>query len=190
MRVKKQNDVLAAVCGMRPALLAEWLTAHGFVANGVPQHCSCKAKTAVVPAYRVGEWKTAMANSVMGMEAIQTHWRYLGVTIATRAYEDPALLNVAEWQRAPEDTAIRMTWQRHMIKMERRVQELGPRAGSPGFKARAWNTYVASCVPFPSQLCLPDKTMQKRMRSCMRSMFRLDAWCPVAFLGGIETVRG
>ncbi|MFM7990169.1 MAG: hypothetical protein ACKPKO_63720, partial [Candidatus Fonsibacter sp.] len=73
------------------------------------------------------------------------------------------------------------TWR----KWKQRMSVLASKHGSAGFRAAGWNTYIAACVPFPSQICLPNAHACKRMDGYARELFRLDGWCPAPFLHGI-----
>ncbi|MFM7989484.1 MAG: hypothetical protein ACKPKO_60240, partial [Candidatus Fonsibacter sp.] len=60
------------------------------------------------------------------------------------------------WMNANEELSVRGTWERHVSKIEKRVQLLAARPGSARFRASTWNTYIVACVPFPAQMALPD----------------------------------
>ena len=62
--------------------------------------------------------------------------------------------------------------------------------GSAGFRAKAWNAYMASCIPYPAQLCLPDAGGAMRLNACLKRAMGLEGWCPAKFIAGMDIAWG
>jgi hypothetical protein len=134
-------------------------------------------KAAVVPAYDVEGWRHVMEDSLMGSVAVRACWRYLGVFVASRA--ERALGDGEDgWSHDMKALIIDRNWARHIRNIIDRALAVVERAGSPGHRAAAWNIYMASCIPFPAQLCVPGAHERKEMQRCLSRVLRLAGWCP------------
>jgi len=131
-----------------------------------------------------------MQGSLMGTGSVVESWRYLGVTVAAREMVSEHVPAAGEWSEPCECLIARLTWERHVDKVERRVSVLMTNPSSTGFRAGCWNTYVASCLPFLAQLVLAPKEAERRLRACYARTFALQGWCPAPFLAGLAIKWG
>ena len=88
-----------------------------------------------------------MRCSLMGSGAVAGWWRYLGVAIATRELGEQVSGDARTWSVPCEVLMAGRTWTRHVENMEGRVSVLLRNPASSGFRAGAWNTDIASCIP-------------------------------------------
>ena len=143
--------------GVRPHLLRAiledqigpaWGT--GIRLHAIP--CQCGTKTAVVPQADLRGWQAALAHSPFGASSVVPFWQYLGVTIVSPAPAAPA---PGTWT-LPALTMLRHgTWARATTRLRERVLATLAVPGSTGQRARQWNTYMASVLTYPAQVCLP-----------------------------------
>ena len=61
---------------------------------------------------------------------------------------------------------------------------------SSGFRAGCWNTYVASCIPFPAHMCIAPMEAWRRMQGIYARTMALRGWCPGPILPGITILWG
>ena len=130
--------------------------------------CRCKTKTAVVPAWGLDDWRGALRISLNGDSAVVPNWRYLGVYPAATTFRAGVVPGRQRWDEEATRVVIDRARGRPICKIEGRVRVLRLCPGSAGFRAKAWNTYMVSCVPYPAQLCLPDAGGAARLNNCLR----------------------
>lgn len=118
-----------------------------------------------------------MRANLMGASAVSACWRYLGVYVASRNTRSE-VLGPMTWEPEMEALMARRTWERHVCNIGARTIALVSRPGSPGYRAAAWNTYMASCILFPTQLCLPGVHEKQGLDGWLSKNLGLHGWCP------------
>ena len=119
-----------------------------------------------------------MRCNLMGSGAVAGWWRYLGVVVASKELGEQVPGDVRSWSGPCEVLMAGSTWTRHVDKMEGRVGVLLRNPSSSGFRAGAWNTYIASCITFPAQLCLPRMSERRAFQRLLSKALGLSSWCP------------
>ena len=82
---------------------------------------------------------------------------YLGAELCGKSTESSALNRIDVWDNRSILLLQRLTWRSALNKISKRADTLDTITASPGFRAQQWNTYIVSCIPYPSQTCLPDE---------------------------------
>ena len=82
------------------------------------------------------------------------------------------------WAPASLATVRTDTWQRALAKLHGRTQATLAVPGSAGQRALQWNTYMASVLPYPSQVALPTPADRRSMDALFASLFPTAGWAP------------
>ena len=83
------------------------------------------------------------------------------------------------------------TWQRACSRAADRARALASCVASPGRRAAAWNTYIASLLPYPSHVAMPSTAVTHAFASALRSALRVHTpWAPVWILTGLGPAFG
>ena len=130
-----------------------------------------------------------MRGSLMGAGAVGACCRYLGTFVACRSAQGGAHGDM-QWDADMERLVVQRTWLRHIGKIGDRVGVMTSRPGSPGHRAATWNTYMASCIPFPSQLCLPGVYERRVLDRKLVDALGLHGWCPAYAIAGLTLAWG
>ena len=79
------------------------------------------------------------------------------------------------------------TWGKAMRKMATRALTIDHIHASPGRRAAIWNAYVASLVPYPSHVAVPDRPIEVEMAAHFRLALGLGGvtWAPHYILAGL-----
>ena len=183
---------LCTLRGLRPHFLAavlarhagpRWATTHAIHVTA----CRCGTKTAVVPQADLSAWQRALAHSPFGASSVVPHWPYLGVTVAACA---PLASAPAGWAEPGLAMVQHGTWQRACARIADRVQAAVRVPGSAGQRARQWNTYMASVLPYPAQVCLPAAEARQHLERLLASMLPRQGGAPGWVLPAVGALFG
>ena len=149
--------------------------------------CRCKVKTILVPASNVEGWRRCMTAAAYGATMVKESGTLLGVTIATpygrkRDRATPTGTFIRKVRADTHNTATK----RIVHRME--VMEKG--GASPNIKAEVWNTYMAPCLPYPSQLCLPTLDATKKVVKAYREFHGTEGWAPWSLPAALSVLFG
>ena len=166
------GDAAAAVC-------SPWAT-----------RCSCRFKTALVPASHHAWWRELMAATPFGESAVVDRWPYLGAVIVSRAGEGESPPPAARLTAGQVDDLVRGTWGRILPRLRDRAMALHLASMSPSRTAAAWNAYLVSLVPYPAHYMAPDAYHERQLRAHLRVALGLasDSWVPDFVLSGLGVV--
>ena len=138
--------------GLPPYLLTAVLSGCFGLHRVAAQECSCHLKTALVVAEHRAAWRDALQHSPFGPEVVRESWPSLGATVA-----GPTRTRLTgQWTTGGASAIATGTWQRARDRAADRAQALATCIASPGRRAAAWNTYIASLLPYPTHIAMPS----------------------------------
>ena len=120
----------------------------------------------------------------LGAGSVQAEWPYLGVVVTGPGSED--------WGEEAIQRAAEGAWRRAAGRLGERARALAATDCSPARRAGAWNTYVASLLPYPGHVVPIDQQSEAVVMGHFRRAMRLDCarWCPVWMLPGLGILHG
>ena len=127
-----------------------------------------------------------MAHAPFGDTCVQDQWPYLGAVCMTCTTQDmprrPARMDTGCFYLMRTGT-----WGKAMREMASRARTIDNIHASPGRRAAIWNAYVASLVPYPAHVAVPDRPIEVLMTSHFRLAVGLAgvAWAPHFILSGL-----
>ena len=127
-----------------------------------------------------------MDHTPFGASCVKDQWLYLGAICRTCASQDmprrPARMDIDCFYLMRKGT-----WGKAMRKMESRALTVDHIHASPGRRAAIWNAYLASLIPYPAHVTVPDRTIETLMTSHFRAAVGLGgvAWAPHFILAGL-----
>ena len=138
--------------------------------------CNCTVKTVVVPQQRHQEWRQAMAHGPFGHSCVACGARYLGAWV-----ESPSATALAphlKWARSSFTRLAKGTWRKATTSIEDRARLLSATPSSPAVRAKQWNLFCVSCVPYPAQIVPAHPHDALRLKACLQEINRTAGWAP------------
>ena len=115
------------------------------------------------------------------------HDKSLGATVAGPTGGRPA----QRWTPGAHKAVCVGTWQRARLRARDRAGALSTCVASAGRRAAAWNTYIASLIPYPTHIAMPNAATTRCFRAALRAALRLDTpWAPLWALTGLGPMHG
>lgn len=128
-------------------------------AKVVSSCCHCSVKSVVVPQQRHQLWRAAMRYSPFGRTCIQSGARYLGAHL-----EAPTTGHLpirGTWGTPASLRLPQGTWKKCMSSIRTRVDAMMACPASAAIRARQWNSFCVSRIPYPAQIVAPTKIQHR-----------------------------
>lgn len=145
-------------------------------ARSISGPCRCTVNSVVVPQQLHQRWREAMRHIPFGRICVQSRARYLGARLEAPTTGRLAIRGT--WGTQASLRLAQSTWNMCMTTVRCRIEALLASPTSATIRAKQWNCFCVSCIPYPAQIAPPSPQDVAGLIRCFRQATNGDNWGP------------